>query len=407
MDRSEGVCVSSLLTDRQVSIKNPAREGPRIDFDSTSLANPAMVSSSEGINFPESDFSPPPPPPKPSAEYMGRTPSPVGTGLSNPSRMACVRANLENKGISEQASALILASWRKNTEAAYSCSWRKWQKWCSHHAFESVCAPLSAIIEFLSCEFAEGKQYRTLNSYRSAISMTHQPIDGVLVGKHPLICRLLKGIYNSRPPQPRYSTTWDVSKVLDYIRSLGPSSSLNLRQLTHKLAMLLALANASRASELHALNIRFVSRKDGGVSFALADHTKTSGPGKCKRVFLPSLRQDELLCPVVTLWEYLERTTVLRRESHQLFLSFVRPFNPVVKGSIARWLRTLIQEAGVTGSYAAHPLRGAAASAAFLKGMSVLDIIKVADWSSDNTFKAFYYKPVSEQKSLLPLLVEQ
>ena len=92
-----------------------------------------------------------------------------------------------------------------------------------------------------------------------------------------------------------------MSEVLDYIRSLGPSSSLNLRQLTHKLAMLVALANASRASELHALDIRFISRKDGGVLFTLADHTKTSGPGKSKRIFLPSLRQDELLCPVVTL----------------------------------------------------------------------------------------------------------
>ena len=73
MDRSEGVCVSPLLTDRQVSIKNPAREGPGIDFDSTSLANPAMVSSTEGVSVPESDSSPPPP--KPSAECVGRTPS--------------------------------------------------------------------------------------------------------------------------------------------------------------------------------------------------------------------------------------------------------------------------------------------------------------------------------------------
>ena len=125
------------------------------------------------------------------------------------------------------------------------------------------------------------------------------------MGKHPLICRLLKGIYNSRPPQPKFSTTWDVGKVLDYIRSLGPIGSLNLRQLTHKLAMLLALVNTSRASELHALNIRYISRKDNGVSFALVEHTKTAGPGKCKSIFLPSLRQEECLCPVVTLWEYV------------------------------------------------------------------------------------------------------
>ena len=125
--------------------------------------------------------------------------------------------------------------------------------------------------------------------------------------------------------------------------------------------MLLALENASRASELHALDIRYISRKDGGISFALAENTKTSGPGKCKSIFLPSLRQEERLYPVVALWEYLERTTALGSGSRQLFLSFILPFNPVVKGSIVRWLRTLIQEAGVTGGYTAHSVRGAAA----------------------------------------------
>ena len=70
---------------------------------------------------------------------------------------------------------------------------------------------------------------------------------------------------------------------------------------------------------------------------------------------------------MVTLWEYLERTTALRNGSPQLFHSFIRPFNPVVKGSIARWLRTLIQEAGVTGGYTAHSVRGAATSVAFFE----------------------------------------
>ena len=46
------------------------------------------------------------------------------------------------------------------------------------------------------------------NSYRWAISMTHGEIDGVVIGKHSLVSRVMKGIYNQRPPQPRYSSTW-------------------------------------------------------------------------------------------------------------------------------------------------------------------------------------------------------
>ena len=41
-------------------------------------------------------------------------------------------------------------------------------------------------------------------------------------GSHPLIARLFKGVYIFRPPTPRYSSTWDVSKVTDYLKTLAP-----------------------------------------------------------------------------------------------------------------------------------------------------------------------------------------
>lgn len=61
-----------------------------------------------------------------------------------------------------------------------------------------------AILDFLAHEFAEGKQYGTLNSYRSAILMTDPPIDGTVIGKHSLVSRLMWGIFDSRPPPPKY-----------------------------------------------------------------------------------------------------------------------------------------------------------------------------------------------------------
>ena len=65
-----------------------------------------------------------------------------------------------------------------------------------------------------------GKQYRTINTLRSAISMSHNEIDGTRVGQHPLVSRFLKGVFNNRPPAPKYSSTWDVDVVLNYIKNL-------------------------------------------------------------------------------------------------------------------------------------------------------------------------------------------
>ena len=214
--------------------------------------------------------------------------------------------------------------------------------------------------------------------------MTHSPIDGVVVGKHPLVSRLLKGIYNRKPPQPRYSTTWDVAAVLDHIRSWGPTESLCRKKATLKLAMLMALANASRCSELHALDVQRMRWSKEGVTFSLAALTKTSRPGKSKTLFYPSLETDRDVCPVTSLKNYLKRTDGVRSDN-KLFLSHVKPYGSVKSCTIARWLKEILQSAGL-GEFRAHSTRGAAVSAAYTQGMSVADIMAVADWSSDNMF---------------------
>jgi len=42
-------------------------------------------------------------------------------------------------------------------------------------------------MNFLASLFEQGYQYRSVNSYRSAISSVHEKVDGEEVGKHPLV----------------------------------------------------------------------------------------------------------------------------------------------------------------------------------------------------------------------------
>lgn len=261
-------------------------------------------------------------------------------------------------------------------------------------------SPFSIYSEFLKDEFLLGKEYRTLNGYRSAISGTHLPIEGYQVGKHPLIARLFKGIFHLRPSQPRYTGRWKVETVLNYITSLGLTSTLSLRCLTHKLAMLMALANADRASDLHALDTRYVTFDPRGALFRLADLTKTTRPGKQRVTSFYSYFDDNpTLCPVRTLKHYLQVTTPFREKSESnrngLFLSVVKPHLPVTSATIARWIRDLLRCAGVSPEFTAHSTRSTAVSVAFEKGISVAEILRTADWSAESTFRRFYYKPES------------
>ena len=116
-------------------------------------------------------------------------------------------------------------------------------------------ADVSAVLSFLADEFKAGRQYRSLNCYRSALSSTLLPIEGTPVGQHPLIVRLLKGVFNLSPPMPRYTYTWDVPQVFTLLRSMGSNESLTLKKLTQKLVMLLALALGQRCSNLVRLSL--------------------------------------------------------------------------------------------------------------------------------------------------------
>ena len=90
-----------------------------------------------------------------------------------------------------------------------------------------------------------------MNVYHSGLSATHPHIEGYNVGEHPLVVQLLRGIFNSLPPTPRYTYTWDVSTVKSYLESLGPNEQLSLKHLSRKLAFLLAITSAERGSELY------------------------------------------------------------------------------------------------------------------------------------------------------------
>ena len=180
---------------------------------------------------------------RPSTRPTGESPPTVDPGSSPTSRLECIRSTFISRGLSEDAITILCASWRTSTETSYSSAWNKWSKWCEQHHTNSLSTFVANILEFLTQDLLSGKQYRMINSYRSSFSATHIPVDGVQVGKHPLVTRLLKGVYHLRPPQPKYTGRWKVEDVLLYVSTLGPTDNLSIKDLTQKLAMLMALAN--------------------------------------------------------------------------------------------------------------------------------------------------------------------
>ena len=85
--------------------------------------------------------------------------------------------------------------------------------------------------------------------------------------------------YNLRPPCTKYQDTWDVDIVLNYLRKLPPVKELNLKQLTLKLTMLMAILSASRCQTLHYLSIKNMKQGASKFVFHFDDLLKQSRPG--------------------------------------------------------------------------------------------------------------------------------
>ena len=175
------------------------------------------------------------------------------------------------------------------------------------------------------------------------------------------MARTLKGIFHERPPQPRYSETWDVTRVTSYIESLGDNENLSLADLTHKTVMLLALTRPSRSADLSHLDLTFRRYLPEGVAFQqtkLAKQARQSKP--TVEFFFPAFAPNHILCPVTALRAYEDRTWGSRPEQgpKPLFLTTIRPHNPASSSTIARWLKGLLGKAGIdTSIFKAHSVQ--------------------------------------------------
>ena len=169
----------------------------------------------------------------------------------------------------------------------------------------------------------------------------------------------MSGIFNKRPPQPKYPFVWDVETVLDFLRKLPGNDLLSDKLLTLKVSMLLSLLSASRVSEITNLRVDYLTKHSSVYTFAIPHLTKTCRSGKKPR---PNLKfynfpGDSKLCVCKTIGSYLERRNVWGIEESQFIVSHIKPHKPVSPSTVSRWLRQVLAMAGInTEAFKAHSI---------------------------------------------------
>ncbi len=303
-----------------------------------------------------------------------------------------------------------------STRRLYALKWGVFVKWCHQAHIDPVVCTVLDVLSFLQYRLDSGSLPSTLKVYVAAIASFRSPQGGQSIGRDPMVVSFLKGARRLHPPRPPSVPPWDLEVVLRALSQppFEPLSSVGLKELSLKTALLLALASAKRIGDLHAFSvdsdcIRF---GPGDCSVTLRPRMgyvpkSLSTPFKIQTVSLSALSSESAasseadaqtsVCPVRALRIYIDRSASFR-QSNQLFVCYggCARGRAVSKQRLSHWIVDAITAAYTNQGLECplhirgHSTRAMASWWAWSRGMSIQDICVAAGWSSENTFARFY-----------------
>ncbi len=144
-----------------------------------------------------------------------------------------------------------------STRRLYALKWGVFVKWCHQAHIDPVCLHRVGCSEFPAVQAESGSLPSTLKVYVAAIASFRSPQGGQSIGRDPMVVSFLKGARRLHPPRPPSVPPWDLEVVLRALSQppFEPLSSVGLKELSLKTALLLALASAKRIGDLHAFSV--------------------------------------------------------------------------------------------------------------------------------------------------------
>ena len=263
---------------------------------------------------------------------------------------------------------------------------------------------IKEVLKFLSELFSVKIGYSGINTAKSAISSLVSVISNKDIGSHVLVKRFMKGIFNKKPSLPRFNCTWDVSVVLNHLRSVEIQSS-SLRDVSKKLVALLALTTGQRIQSLCVIDLRNLELTPQYVKIRFGDLLKQSKPGNhLQELYIESYAPNRSLCVVNCLSKYLDMTRDLRSDNN-LFISTIKPFKKASHNTVSNWLRECLKDSGIDlAIFTPHSTRAASTSAAVTK-IPVDTILRTAGWKSDCVFRKHYKRQVTNDSSFSKVIL--
>jgi integrase len=286
---------------------------------------------------------------------------------------------------------------RKTSLTLYGTYIAKWKVFCDNHSWNHVYASVQQGLIFLQHLLDAGSGYSVINTARSALSALINLKTGIQFGSHPDVTLFMKGVFNIRPTTPKYVSTWDPVHVLTFLEQWFPADNITLEKLTLKLIMLILLVTGQRPQIIHRLDLANLKTTTDTHEFVvkLTDLKQGRVNYRPDSIVLRAYPSNKKLCVFRYMSSYIQRTALLRKNDTQLILAFKKPHKPASSNTISRWIKTVLNKAGIdTGTFSAGSVRSASTSKAREQGAPVQQILSMGGWTRESTFNKFYNRPI-------------
>jgi site-specific recombinase XerD len=288
--------------------------------------------------------------------------------------LAATRSSVEDYLLADKADA---------TRLAYGSDFRHFSAWCRARGTLDVPASPGDVAQYLADLADAGRTVSTIVRRASAIRYAHK-----LKGFEPPtnsegVKTLLRGIRRKLGCAPHQKAP-ATAKAISAITAKIPATLVGKRD---RALLLLGFAAALRRSELVALNVADLERRNEGVIVHIR-RSKTDQVGAGHQVAVP---RGTKLRPVEAIEEWLAASKIVEGP---VFRSIDKGGNlsaaPLTGASVALIVKRRCLAAGLDPSaFSGHSLRAGFVTSALDSGADVLKVMDVTRHSDVKTLKAY------------------
>lgn len=301
-----------------------------------------------------------------------------------------------NLELPENLWSTLTASWQDASKKQYRSHYKQWKSYAEDNSVPVGSPSLDECLQYFQYLMGEGKSHGTICTARSMLSIFVR-VNGLPLSDHPLVTRMVKGIGNLIAKPKAILDTWDPMPVIKQLESWGDIKDLDWGRLTRRTMALFLLSTGQRLQTLVKLRRDDIRWEVNGCTITYSSRLKTNNPAKNPLIIRFGKFMNPNLCVMSHLKTYIDDPRC--QDADPYLWVTISQLKKAAPSTISNYVKDTLVEGGVDTSFPARTCRHASNSAAKRAGVSIEKILESAGWASENTFTAFYDRPLRPKEN--------